>query len=748
MPDITSQFTPKASPLPSLPEDPLTPSQWRLLLALADAIIPTVVPETPVDPMKELAVPSSEYSQALTTLESTNLRGDEEGLAKTYLSERPSQNPAFKEALWRFIGCHVPADLKSQLALAFNLLDYRAGAILLTGYPKSFADQPVHIREKILQSWPGSYIPLLRMLHRSLTALVKQNWVKMSPTLSQVLSFPRVPVHGKPGKSFEYEFIQIPPSNGDEPEVLETDVVIVGSGCGGSVCARNLAEAGFGVVVVDKGYHWSAEHLPMTMDDGFNHLFMNGGGLFSEDSSALLLAGQTWGGGGTINWSASLQTQGVVRKEWSDAGLPFFTSAEFQTCLDRVYERIGAGTDTILHNQSNKKLLEGARKLGWSAKVVPQNTGGKQHYCGYCTLGCGSCEKRGPVVSYLPKAAESGARFMEGFDCEKVLFEVDKKTGKKTATGVIGLWKSRDENAGVAGPPLVKRKVIIKAKRVIISGGSMHSPLILKRSGLRNSHIGKHLKVHPVAFMGAIYDEEIRPWEGGILTSVVTEFDNLDGHGHGVKLESITMIPCLWLASLQWHSGLDYKLFASKMKNMVGHFAIARDIGEGEVYADSTDGRSRFRYSAHKMDKQYLLEGILACAKINFIEGAREIFTTVPGTSTFVRSKDDECAHKGLNCSHFQAWLDEVKRKGFPQPECYFGTAHQMSTCRMGKTARQGVVDQKGKVWETEGLYVADASVFPSASGVNPMVTNMAIAEWISGNLAKDLKSAGEKAKL
>ena len=69
-----------------------------------------------------------------------------------------------------------------------------------------------------------------------------------------------------------------------------------------------------------------------------------------------------------------------------------------------------------------------------------------------------------------------------------------------------------------------------------------------------------------------------------------------------------------------------------------------------------------------------------------------------------------------------------------------------MGTCRMGTTPKKSVVDPTGKVWGTEGLYVADASVFPSASGVNPMVTNMAISDWTSRNLAKEMtreKKAG-----
>lgn len=747
-----SPAIPKPSPLPPVPTtDPLTPSQWRTLLALADTVIPSVVPETTANPIEELGVTDNVYSSAIAAIESTGFRDQAEDLARKYLSERPSQIPAFKELVHRFLGANVTTDIKTSLATTLTLLDYRTSALLLTGSTTPFADQPIQIRQAILRSWTTSALPPLRLLLRSLTMLIKQNWAKASSTLGPTLSFPRVPLHGSPSPGFDYSFLQLPslpPNHQNEPEELDTDVVIVGSGCGGAVCAANLAAAGHRVLVVDRGYHWPAAHFPMTQTEGLGHMFMHGGSQVSDDASTVALAGQVWGGGGTVNWSACLQTQGFVREEWSRGdGLELFTSAEFQACLDRVCGRMGAGTDAIQHNFSNRVLLEGARKLGWSAKAVPQNTGGKTHYCGYCMLGCGSCEKMGPVVSFLPDAARAGAQFIEGFDCDKVLFETDK-TGGKTATGVVGTWTSRDENGGVAGPPLVKRSVVIRAKRVIISAGSMQSPLILKRSGLKNPHIGKHLKLHPVNFVGAIYDEEVRPWEGGILTAVVSEFDNMDGKGHGVKLEAATMLPSIWLTGLFWRGGLEYKLFASRMKHMVGHFALARDIGEGEVYADPVDGRSRFRYHPSKKDKQHILDGMLACAKINYIEGAKEIFCTIPGVSNFVRP-DTGCESKGINCSHFNAWLDEIKKKGFPNPETFFAGAHQMGTCRMSKSAKHGVVDQKGKVWETEGLYVADASVFPSASGVNPMVTNMAIAEWISTNLAKDLKIGNsERAKL
>ena len=89
-----------------------------------------------------------------------------------------------------------------------------------------------------------------------------------------------MPVHGTPAKSYDFQFLQIPP--GDKPEIIETDVVVVGSGCGGGVVAKNLAEAGYRVLVVDKSYYWPSEHLPMKEQEGWVHMFHNGGFLFCE----------------------------------------------------------------------------------------------------------------------------------------------------------------------------------------------------------------------------------------------------------------------------------------------------------------------------------------------------------------------------------------------------------------------------------------------------------------------------------
>ena len=336
-----------------------------------------------------------------------------------------------------------------------------------------FHEQSLLDRTAILKSWSKSYLTPLRQAEDALGKLFKSTWVRTSPSIGSVIGFPRNPAHGEPGKGFDYDFIQV--SAGSGPEVLETDVIIVGSGCGAGVAAKNLAEDGHQVLVVDKAYHYPPEYLPMTELHGSQLLFEGGGLMTSNDGSITIIAGSAWGGGGTVNWSASLQTQAFVRKEWADQGLSFFTSAAFQACLDRVCQRMGVSTEHIEHNHANRALLEGARRLGYSAKVVPQNTGGRKHACGYCTLGCGSAEKQGPVVSWLPDAAKAGAKFMEGYEVQQVIFE--ERSGTPVAVGVKGAWKSRDGHT--------IREVVVRAKKVVVSAGTIWSPLILQRSGLK-----------------------------------------------------------------------------------------------------------------------------------------------------------------------------------------------------------------------------------------------------------------------
>lgn len=259
-----------------------------------------------------------------------------------------------------------------------------------------------------------------------------------------------------------------------------------------------------------------------------------------------------------------------------------------------------------------------------------------------------------------------------------------------------------------------------------------------------------------MTIVGAVYPQPTLPWEGGILTSLTSAFENLDSAHHGAKLEAMTMLPSWVLPFQPWQPGLDFKLHASKISHMTGHISLVRDKNTGRVYPDPVDGSCRIAYTPGKFERSAAMEGVQALAKIAYVMGATEIFGAVKSWPKFVRKPreastapdDSSFEDPGINDAEFQDFLGTIRRLGLNPPDAAWGTAHQMGSCRMSSSEKGkggqpgGVVDPKGQVWGVEGLFVADASVFPSASGVNPMVTNMAISDWISRGVARGLKQS------
>lgn len=253
-----------------------------------------------------------------------------------------------------------------------------------------------------------------------------------------------------------------------------------------------------------------------------------------------------------------------------------------------------------------------------------------------------------------------------------------------------------------------------------------------------------------MVFSAGIFDDNVLPWEGSALTAVVNEFENLDGQGHGAKIENLSMLPAVFIPVFPWRDGLDYKMFAANFRKTAGFIALTKERDAGRVYPDPVDGRCRIDYTVSSYDRKHMLEAVIATAKMAYISGAREFHSSWRELPPFIRSDtDNPDASEGTNNAELQAWIAEVRRKTPLDPErTLFASAHQMGSCRMGKSPRTSVVDPDCQVWGTEGLYVMDASVFPSASGVNPMVTNMAIADAASQNLAKSMSRAGVMARL
>ncbi|KAM3443167.1 hypothetical protein NHJ13734_002053 [Beauveria thailandica] len=722
----------------------MTEAEWATFFSISEAIVPAVVPQTKVqDPMRQLGIPDKKfYATVDETLAGLTNPPPQQKLLE-WLAFRAVDEPAFRREMQHSI---ASAALRMELAKFMSLLNTRYGSLLLTGRWTPFVRQPLAVRQQILINWRSSRLLPLRIVLKSMNALTRKSLGASSRYINDLGGFEALPKNWERKDGYDFKFIQVP--DGTSTHMIETDVIIVGSGCGGAVSAKNLAEAGHRVLVADKGYHFAPESFPLSQV-GNKHIYENNGLVISKSSAISVAAGETWGGGGTVNWSVCLKPQDYVRKEWVNAGLPLFGSSEFDDCIDRVWKDLGANHTAIRHNHQNEVVLHGSKKLGWHSNVCDQNTGGVEHYCGRCHLGCSANEKRGPAVAYLPGAADAGAEFIEGFRVDRVVFAADGVT----ATGVEGVWTARSDDGTVHSSPETRRqrKVLIKAKKVLLSAGSLWSPTLLQKSGVKNPQVGRNLYLHPAAFLVGHFNELEPQWEGGIITAYNGEFQNLDKKGHGVKLETMAMLPYVLFAIQPFEDGFDSKLCVARMKQLHTVISITRDRDPGRIIADPVTGVPVIDYDVSPFDAEHSLDGVEAIAKLMYVMGATALYPTIPNARPFIVARDgDAVAQKNYQDGTdpeftdptFAKWLKhlrEVARKA--GGEISYLSAHQMGSCRMSAKESGGVVDPKGKVWGCENLYVADGSVFPSASGVNPMVTILAISDYISRQLADELSA-------
>ena len=733
-------LAPLASPLaPVSKDDVFTEQQWTTLFSLLEVFMPSIRPPSTKD---DKALHPSDYEQLVKEIQLYAPPGMSRADIESYLAESVTSFPEVKESLRRRFLQAVDKNSLSGLVTILGVLNTTPGSLVLTGSTTPIQQQPIAQRTVIIRKWANSYIPTLRKLHNTFAALTRQSYVHHSSKFYDVIGYKGhfADVQRKPTYAFKFiDFNAV-----DSPSTLETDVIVIGSGPGAAAVTNRLAAAGMKCVVVDKGYHFSSDHFPMKHSDAQEHLYEGFGAVVADDGSIATAAGSTFGGGGTVNWLATLQPPGFVRQQWSDEeSLPQFIGQKYQDCFDYVCDKMGAARSNdhealgkIKHNYANNFLLEGARKVGLDVKVVPQNTGGKVHDCGHCHLGCPSCTKQGPANLWFPEAAETGnAQFVVGFWAEKVLFAEDGVT----AVGVKGTWTSQDRKT--------TKKVTINAKRVIVSSGTVQSPLLLKRSGLTSPWIGKNFHMHPVWFIFATMAERIDPWQGGgLLTSVVTSLRHGTGDHYGPVIEicmglpTQTGLPIALNNKAKDGGAAQQKIDLAKLGHTVALFSMVRDKDSGEVYQDKNNPRmTHIKYTTSQRDKEQILVGQIAAARVAYAMGPREISALHPDIESFVPSLT---ASQEINDQAFELWLEDVKTKGITHNSepLMLHSAHQFGTCKMSGRQERGVVDGSGKVWGCKNLWVADSSVLPTATGVNPMVSTMGTADFIARGIEKEWK--------
>jgi choline dehydrogenase-like flavoprotein len=268
-----------------------------------------------------------------------------------------------------------------------------------------------------------------------------------------------------------------------------------------------------------------------------------------------------------------------------------------------------------------------------------------------------------------------------------------------------------------------RNRIVVRAPKVVVAGGSVESPALLLRSGLDNPNVGRHLRLHPVAVMAGFYDHPIRAWAGSPQTIKTDEFAHLQG-AHGFRIEMAPALPGTIASGVAWEGGLQHKLQMLKSANAAIFFVLTRETGEGSVRVDRR-GQPVIRYWPNRVDSDFLVRGMQEISRIAFAGGAVSVSST---HSPPLRLDSEDGRPGAVGAARLDRFLGEIADRGIAPNRLPLFTAHQMGTCRLGADPATSVAGPHGEVHGVRGLFIADASGFARASCVNPMRTVMALA--------------------
>mmetsp|Transcript_1877 Transcript_1877/g.3391 ORF Transcript_1877/g.3391 Transcript_1877/m.3391 type:complete len:497 (-) Transcript_1877:13-1503(-) len=443
--------------------------------------------------------------------------------------------------------------------------------------------------------------------------------------------------------------------------------------------------------------------------------------------------------GSTVNWGCCLDTPKYVREEWNDMGLSQFhpDDEEFNSAMAQVKTYMGVTDKGIVHNGMNKKLIEGCDKNKFEWRVAPQNIKDTSlKSAGWTCFGPRQGNKQGGGVTWLREYSDNGGKFFEG-----LAVKVVTKSGK--ATGVVVCANSDRDSPS-------KWKTLNVRCKVICSAGSLHTPLFLQRSGFRNKNIGSNLRLHPVSAVMATCKEDIFGYEGAPMTTVCTEFQNgVDGDGYGPKLECPSVHTGVMAAALPWKNGPQFKEALESSSKMVAVIVLQRDIGGGTVTGKNHGFDPVVDYVPDARDEKNIKEGLKRAFDIlRVCDTIDKIWTCHVDQPCYDAPSSADAEESAANLANVEAFRQAIDENGVGVNSLGLFCAHQMGSCRMGQNPNAGAVDEDGELWECDNLYVIDASVFPTASGANPMITTMSIAQMLGSRLVEMHKATDRGAIL
>lgn len=482
----------------------------------------------------------------------------------------------------------------------------------------------------------------------------------------------------------------------------DIEVVVVGTGAGGAVVGAELAEAGRDVLFIEEGgYHPTSSFNPY-LTESLPRLYRDAGGTIIMGRPPIPYAeGRCVGGSTVINGGMTWRAPEEALVEWERiTGQPDLGPKAMEPLFDRVEARIHAKPQHPSSIGDDSRLLEeGARRLGWryerNRRAQDRCVGSNQ-----CVTGCPTGAKQSTLLSYMPRALSRGARCLTEVRVHRLWIEGGR------CVGVIGKAinpRTREEDIDLR----------VRAKAVVVACGAIQTPFLLlgHRLGRPSRQLGKNFLCHPNAKVLAIYPNDLYAWQGVSQGGQIREFRD-----QGILMAENAVPPGTVAAQIPF-LGEDALELMQRYNAMAMTGVLVEDSHTGTV--TRSFGVPMARYTITRYDHTRFLRGVRLLATLHFEMGAEKVL--LPFSNLHMAKSVDDLAE----IEHTQSSRSTIE----------LFTVHMMGTCRMGSRSSFSVVNLNGELWDLPGCYVADASLFPTAIGVNPQVTIMALATRVAQRL-------------
>jgi choline dehydrogenase-like flavoprotein len=491
------------------------------------------------------------------------------------------------------------------------------------------------------------------------------------------------------------------------------DVVIIGSGAGGGTAAdvitREAPDAD--VLLLEGGPLWKHERFNERERD-MARLYFSRGAKFSKQMNVGVAAANAVGGSTLVYTGVSFRPPGDVIDTWRTRfGLSFLTDDFVASTLDSIEDDLNVhALPRDWDNDNNRLFKEGCEALGLPAKRLKINVRDCEEL-GFCNLGCRVGAKQGTLEVQLPRAQERGLQLVHNAWVDRIT--------RRAVHFTVRPPKPRTE------PNVVpKGEHTVTADQIVVAAGALNTPALLLRSrddlGLRNDALGRYLTLHPAYNVNAIYPEEITNYRGFPKTWYVDAFSESEGY----YLETSFYFPGV-TAKNQPHFGAVHERFMRRYRQMMSILILAHDAPQpsNRITIDSA-GRPVIDYTVAPAVKVSLVKALRRSARIFFAAGCDEMM--LPGSQKTVLTPADEPSLETL-----------ITENSLSFHQSPLSSAHPQGGARMAADSAEAVVTPEGHLHGVDTVFVADASLFPTSSKVNPYETVMLLATHVGQQVAK-----------